>query len=420
MKKHRILFLYSLCLVAIIPVGAMQVKAQTLEDYQMRAERENPGVNAEHKAFEAAIESARESRVPDDPSLTVGYFVSPAGPQRVKLSMTQMLPWFGSFQTAGETADLAAQAQYQAWLDIGNESKYLAAIAWFDLHEWKELLAVEKRNRDLLETYKDITMMKFESGEEPMANVLRIDIRLKDTETQIEILKDRKRVLDARFNRVLGRPTETSVLLNDTLTYEPPALLAMPADSALAGNPRLKSLELLALSAERRSDMARKRGAPNFGIGFDYIFVDKKNNLDMPDNGKDMFMPMVTMSIPIFRGKYDAAISRAELESENYRLRKLDLQYELRTEYENLDYEMARTRSLIALYKRQIEETNRALELLLADYAGGSTKFEALLDLQENLFDFERARIAAIKDLYSAQAKLTYLTEGIQNEVERR
>lgn len=398
-------------MAAAILLGQADLQAQTLEEYQEKAQRENPGVKAEHKAFEAANKAVIESRSPDDPLFTLGYFVSPPGPQRARISMTQMLPWFGSFRTASEAADLAAQAQYQAWVDLGNEAKYLVAVAWFDLYEWRELLAVEKRNRDLLETYKDITTMKFESGEGSMANVLRLDIRLKDIETQIDILADRRRVLEARFNRVLGRAPETPVVLDDTLAYEPPPLRAMPVDSALANNPRLKSLELMAHSAERRGDLVQKRGAPSFGIGLEYTFVDKQSSMETPDNGRDMFMPMVTLSVPIFRGKYNAAYAAARLESENFRLRKEDLSRELRTEYENLDFEMARTRKLIALYERQIRETKRALGLLLADYAGGSTEFEALLDLQENLFDFERARISAITDLYGAQAKLAYLIE---------
>lgn len=398
-------------MASAILLGQADIQAQTLEEYQEKAKRENPGVNAEHKAFEAASEAALEVRSPDDPQLTFGYFVSPPGPQRARITMTQMLPWFGTFRTASEAADMAAQAQYLNWIDLGNEAKYLLAVAWFDLYEWQGLLAVEKRNRDLLETYKDITTMKFESGEGSMANVLRLDIRLKDIQTQIEILSDRRRVLAARFNRVLGRAVETPVILDDTLAYEPPPLPAIPIDSALANNPRLKSLELMAHSAERRGDLVQKRGAPSFGIGFEYTLVDEQSSMETADNGRDMFMPMVTLSLPIFRGKYNAGYTAARLESENFRLRKEELNRELRAEYENLDFEMARSQKLIALYDRQIRETERALGLLLADYAGGSTDFEALLDLQENLFDFERARISAITDLYAAQAKLAYLIE---------
>ena len=40
------------------------------------------------------------------------------------------------------------------------------------------------------------------------------------------------------------------------------------------------------------------------GFGLDYIPVEKRPNMDFADNGKDIFMPMVSLSLPIFNKKY--------------------------------------------------------------------------------------------------------------------
>ena len=39
------------------------------------------------------------------------------------------------------------------------------------------------------------------------------------------------------------------------------------------------------------------------GLGLDYINVEERPNMDFSDNGKDIVMPMVSVSIPIFNKK---------------------------------------------------------------------------------------------------------------------
>ena len=70
-----------------------------------------------------------------------------------------------------------------------------------------------------------------------------------------------------------------------------------------------------------RLEVARKQGLPKLGVGLDYVFVGTGMN-NFPDSGKDVIMPMVTVSLPIFRKKYDAAVTEAKLMQENYSFQK--------------------------------------------------------------------------------------------------
>ena len=49
------------------------------------------------------------------------------------------------------------------------------------------------------------------------------------------------------------------------------------------------------------------------GFGIDYIPVEKRPDMDFADNGKDIFMPMVSLSIPIFNKKYKSNSKQNEL-----------------------------------------------------------------------------------------------------------
>ena len=118
---------------------ALVPRAQSLDEHLERAVKLNPGLQARYAEFEAAlVRSAQVSGLPD-PTLSIGYFISPVetrvGPQRARFSLTQMFPWFGTLGVQAEATDLLAEARYQAFLEAGNEIVYKVRMAYYPLHE---------------------------------------------------------------------------------------------------------------------------------------------------------------------------------------------------------------------------------------------------------------------------------------------
>src|SRR5690606_9216776 len=79
------------------------------------------------------------------------------------------------------------------------------------------------------------------------------------------------------------------------------------------------------LAYKAKAEMDRKMGYPMLGLGLQYMVVGKNNDpmFAMGDmNGKDMIMPMLSLSLPIFRKKYDARQKEYQLwwkaSEENY------------------------------------------------------------------------------------------------------
>ena len=70
------------------------------------------------------------------------------------------------------------------------------------------------------------------------------------------------------------------------------------------------------LSYKAKGEMDRKMGYPMFGIGVQYMLNKKTDEamLSMGDmNGKDMIMPMVSVSIPLYRNRYKAQQRESKL-----------------------------------------------------------------------------------------------------------
>ena len=89
-----------------------------------------------------------------DPSLTVGYFISPVetriGPQRARFSLVQMFPWFGTLGAQAEATDLLAEARYQAFLEARNELVYKVRMAYYPLHELDRAVELERADLEIL------------------------------------------------------------------------------------------------------------------------------------------------------------------------------------------------------------------------------------------------------------------------------
>lgn len=395
--------------LVLAPVaGHAQVPAAYLET----AAKNNPGLQARYKEFEAALQKVPQAGALPDPVLSFGYFVSPAetrlGPQRARFSLTQMFPWFGTLRAQGDAAALMAEAKHQAFLDARNKLYFRVAAAYYSLYELNKWKRIEQRNVDILRSYKAIANSKFKSGASPMVDVLRVDIMLKDADTELEILGLKEKPLLSAFNELLDREEYAAVEIN-----YPPGEAAppenLPKDALLAENPLLKELEFKVKAAESARLAARRQGYPKLGLGLDYVAVGRRTDMDPPDNGKDILMPMISLSLPLFRGKYRASVEEARLTREAYSLRKREYANSLKSGYELAWFEVRRQMELIRLHAQQIRETERALSLLFTAYGNSGREFEEVLRMQQLVLKHEKMKATAEAGYQVAAAKLDYL-----------
>ncbi len=72
-------------------------------------------------------------------------------------------------------------------------------------------------------------------------------------------------------------------------------------------------LEFEKQSLEARKKMVTAMGYPMVGLGLNYSLIGKNEMSTSSMNGKDMIMPMVTVTLPIYRKKYNAMNNEADL-----------------------------------------------------------------------------------------------------------
>ncbi|SMO36648.1 Outer membrane protein TolC [Saccharicrinis carchari] len=401
--------LISIIWILASTVATAPVVAQNLNDYLQTATENNPGLQAKYKEFEAAMQKVPQASSLPDPTFSFGYLVPKMGSQRAELSINQMFPWFGTLGAQADAASLTAEAKYQSFLDARNQLYFQVSAAFYPLFELKRWQQIERDNIEILEAYKSIANTKFKNGMAPMVDVLRVDIMLKDAATNLEILKQKEKPLLTTFNKLLNRNENAAVEITDSLEIEF-VVNKDRKESLLAENPLLEALELKEQASRASEIAAQKQGLPKLGLGLGYMVMDKNSGGDMTNNGKDVLMPMVSVSIPIFRKKYRAAKKEAQLMQGSYSLQKEETSNMLISNYEATWFELQSQHHLIELYDQQTRVSEQALNLLFSAYGNSGKEFEEVLRMQQQLLKYEKMRATAQVQYQIALAKLKYIT----------
>lgn len=400
-------------IIIILISGISVVKGQTLDSYLEMAAKNNPGLQSKYKEFEAAMQKIPQVNALPDPSFSFGYFISPVetrvGPQRAKFSLTQLFPWFGTLKAKGDAAALMAEAKYQSFLEARNKLYFDVSAAYYPLYELRQLQEIERKNIKILESYKTIATGKFGNGSAPMVDVLRVDIMLYDAQTNLEILNKKEYTLVSTFNNLLNRDDSDEVFVADTLLASEVEREAVK-DSLLMRNPAISALDLKTRASQANESVAQKQGLPAIGVGLDYVVVGEPSGMSVADAGKDVLMPMVSLSIPLFRKKYDAAQKEARLMQESYALQKENALNTLSSEFDQILFEISQQADLLELYGEQIATSQQSLKLLFSSYSNSGKAFEEVLRMQQKLLQYERLMAKATVEYHTAMARLDFIT----------
>lgn len=243
-----------------------------------------------------------------------------------------------------------------------------------------------------------------------MVNVVKVDIQKDAAITEIELLEEKRKPLETRFNLMLRRDKKEAIIIQDTIVPED-ALAFIEADENFDRHPRLTGLEKQKEAYEMQDIIAQKEGNPMVGLGVDYSIISKRTDANPEMNGQDAVMPMVSVTLPIFRKKIRAARKEAQLMGESIVEQQEAQRNELQNEYEAAIYELNSARKLLDLYNRQIESSGQANKLLISGYSNSITDFDEVLQMNQDVLMYQTQRIEALKNGLIASAKLEYLLQ---------
>jgi len=319
-----------------------------------------------------------------------------------------MFPWFGTLEARKNAANLMAEATFQNYLDSKNEVFLNVKKAYAEIYEINKMIQLEEKNLQILNNYRELTLSKFKNGKGPMVDVVRINIKRNESETNIQLLKDQNQPLQIEFNSLLNRELDAIINIPDSLSvFENKTPLEK--DSLFISNPKLIRLDKKLASFEAEKEVVKKEGYPMIGLGLDYSIISKRDVPGLEMNGQDAIMPMLSVTLPIFRKKYNAKQKEVGFLVQAATFEKQAIKNNLQTSYSLANYNVSKAKTLKGLYIKQTESTQQAISLLIAAYSNSETDFEEILRMNQDLLMFQTATVTAHKNQFIAQSTIDYL-----------
>jgi outer membrane protein TolC len=238
-----------------------------------------------------------------------------------------------------------------------------------------------------------------------LADVLRVRMEILDQKNQLSLLKDQIKTEEANFNSLLNRDQNSAIDIPDSLKMETLSVSKLAvADSILSNNPMLAMFDAEGQAYSAMADKARKMGLPMLGVGLNYMVIQQQEGNQSMMNGKDMVMPMLNFTIPIYRKKYTAMQKEARYLQESVMLKSDEMKNMLLLEYRQLVQNYSDAERRVELYKEQADLANRTAKLLLAGFTSTGTDFEEILRIQYKVLEYGLKHIEAIADYNTAVA----------------
>jgi cobalt-zinc-cadmium efflux system outer membrane protein len=363
--------------------------------------------------YSIASEKVNEVNTIPHTEFGVGYFISEpetrSGAQRFKVSAKQMLPWFGNITARENYVSALAAAKYEDIVIAKRKLVVSVSQSYYNLYANKAKQEVLLENINLLKTYETLALTSVEVGKASAVDVLRLQMRQNEIQQLSAILSQQYLTEQTAFNNFLNRENHIEINIVDELMM--PSIDFEINDESIVLHPELLKYDKLYQSLEKSELLNQKESNPMIGFGLDYINVEKRSAMNFRDNGKDIVMPMVSVSIPIFNSKYKSQTKQNELQQQEIIAQKQERLNILETFLDKAINDRSSERIRYITQTKNLKQAKHAEEILIKNYETGTIDFNDVLDIQELQLKFQINQIESVKSHYIQTTLINYLTQ---------
>lgn len=399
---------------AVLIIGSflfvLKGNTQQLETLINQALENNPEIQKFN--FQYKIASEKVNEVNSLPNTEFNFGVMAVAPEmdmpmeRFRVSVMQMLPWFGAITARQNYATSMADAQY---IDITIAKRKLALSVsqfYYQLYELRNKQDVLDKNNTLLQSYEQLALTSVEVGKASVVDVLRLQIRQNELQQEKDLLVEQYNSIQATLNSAMNRDYDIDV---SVVSY-----LEIPKDDnfysyeSLEVNPELIKYDKLYQSVEQSELLNQKESGPMIGFGVEYI--NQESSPMITSSYKDMIMPMLSVSIPIFNKKYSSQTKQNEWRKKEIESQKNERLNMLKSELSKAISQRNQSRIKFVTQEKNLEQAKDAETILIKSYETGTMDFNAILDIQELQLKFQLIQIESVKTYYVQTTLINYLT----------
>lgn len=385
--------------------------------YMQVALKQNPEVKSAFHAWQEALKKTAASRGLPDPQINFGYFLqnveTAVGPQEWKIGVMQMIPWPGKLKVAGDIQSMKAEAARMKLQDTLWDVLYQVQTLYLDVYFLERRIAITRENLELVKQWEQVILAKFKTASASQPDLIKTQIEVLKLEDDLETLKEQRPALMEQFRAVLNTDSVKTVRVPKSLSGSNRNLNKEDIRNViLTNNPKLGALQAMQSAAEKMVTRAKLNWLPDFSVGVDYISTGNKwkNNQPVPESGKDPFIVMGSVSLPLWGYKQGAQVRASQEKSLAQEASVQQMQNTLKATFEKAWFVYENAERKWTLYENQL--LPKSLESLKATekaYIGDQIELLSLVDAQRRYLDFTLASEKAKVDYYRAIVQLEKL-----------
>lgn len=364
--------------------------------------KNNPEVAELRALADAAGARPRQVSQLDDATLSLEWWQQPIdfATVPIMLMVRQPLPWPGKLRARREVAARDVATARDQVGDVERKLEARAKGALYDLVFAERALAINDRDRTLVEAMVHSVEAKYRVGKAPQASLLKTEEDLLTVANQrLDLERDRDEAR-ARLNMLLDRPTAATlppVALSDSA-------VSLPSEAQLVAmaevhRPDIKLATDAIASAQAKLALARRESNPELAVWAGYMVNIR---------GTDTFTAGVSTTLPVFSSRRRSAAmesataewvaARAALQAANRRAES-----EVRTALLQIDaalrHERLHSEKLIPL-------SELSLQSALAAYQNDRIDFFSVLDAARMVRDHHLNHERYLIDYHKRLAEL--------------
>jgi len=329
------------------------------------------------------------------------------------LSVSQAFPWFGKLSDKEKIAAKEAQVFREYYEAQQDEVIRQVKLAYYSLAFIDRAITITGEDLSLIQQYETLAQARYSQGQGLQQAVIKLQAEITRDQNRLDDLRSQRVDAEAMLNTVMDRPAN-SPILRVAILARPKVAVDYQALHALATRARPEILgALLQIERdEKRIQLARKSYWPDFSVGASFTNVNGRSDLGpgVPppsQNGKNIFAVSATVSIPIRRRKYDAAIQEATEDQiaarEGYRSVVNSIEGAVR----GIGFRIGTLEAQIALFEKTLlPQAEQALASTEAAYSTGTLGVLDLLDGERFLLNMRLGMAQYISDYMKSLAEM--------------
>ncbi len=321
-------------------------------------------------------------------------------------SITASLPLFTGGELQGQIGQ--AKANYRSMLSAEEqayiEMKETATNGYFSMLDAGNMKTLCQESVDRLQAHLDNVIAQYNVGIVARADVLRSEVELANAKQDLISAENGYDVAEATLNNIIGTPLDTTLVLKDSLQYEPyDNDMAYCLAYSEEHRPELKQAEYGVDAAEAALVTARSGHMPK-------VYANASNNWssrNWPGDDGENWAVGVTASMNIFDSgvtwsKIHAAQENLAKAKETQRQVKDAVELEVRTDYLG----MREAEKRISTTQVAVAQAEEDYHIAVVRYQAGVGTNIDVMDAQVALTEAKTNYVKALYDYNTSKAAL--------------